>query len=135
MLPNEIVVYRPGQAIDPHRILQVERLSSRRWGPIRRAYPEVMAAGPNASFQGTRNTTIFPPQVVSKRVLCQLLKTASPDRTIYRREDRGRLLGILVHTHASRGGYDSVHIYRLEAHAIAGLLARKPLPSKVLWCR
>lgn len=125
MQSHEVIVYVPGAAINPSKILQVERLPSRRWGPIQEAYPEVKAAGPNASFHGKRNTTIFPPTTMSKKGLHTTASVAVADggRTLYRWEVNGQLLGILVHVHGVRGGYDSVHIYRLAASEVKRLLA------------
>lgn len=109
------VIYVPGAPIDTRRPLEVRNVPSGQWGPIAEAYPEVAAAGSQASFHGKRNTTIFPPTTMGVRALRRLVHFGGVDRTVYQRQLNGRLVGVLIHVHGSRDGYDSVHIYRLAA--------------------
>jgi len=119
-----VVVYKPGGLIDTSRTLQVEKLPSRLWGPIQAAYPEVQAAGPNASFHNRPVTVIFRPTTMSKAGLERTARAAEtmPGRTLYRWTAHGQMVGVLVHLHAVNGSYDSVHIYRLDTHVLRNAL-------------
>lgn len=109
---SEVVRYRPGMPIDPTRPLEIIDLPRNQWGPIEQAYAEVRNAGPTATFRGQRNTTIFPPELVSARLLNLLAEVSGPKHHVYpMRDDKRALKAVLVHV---VGGYASVHIYRLR---------------------
>jgi hypothetical protein len=110
-MSEDIVRYRLGVPIDPTRILEIIDLPRNRWGPIEQAYAEVRNAGPQASFRGQHNTTIFPPELVSARTLRMLTGVGSPKHFVYPLYQGTHLVSVLVHV---VGGYASVHIYRLK---------------------
>jgi len=113
-----VVVYVPDQPIDTTKPLQVENLPRSHWGPIGRAYPDIAWLIPlqPVSFFGTRNTTVFPPVYLSASHLKMISKTQEPrKRWVYPRHGPDdQLLGVVVHLVGSGGGYDAVHIYRLQ---------------------
>lgn len=113
-MSTEVVRFHPGQPIDTRKILEIIGLSatSSHWGEIETVYPEIEAAGPQASFRGAHNVTIFPPTYHSKRHLNHIATLGDDKRHIYKLEKGGQVAALLVHV---EGGYASLHIYRLQS--------------------
>lgn len=108
----EIVRYRPGMPIDTGKILEIIGLASTQWGPIEQAYPEVRAAGSDASFRSAANVTIFPPSFASQRLLTAMLGWSDTAIRYYCfPAGSSRPTSVLEHV---IGGYASIHIYRLS---------------------
>jgi hypothetical protein len=108
--------YRAGQRIDTRNILKVVDLPASQWDPIHAAYPELGEVGLEATFRGTPNTTIFPPDVyVSTRALQRIAGLRSSTHTPYPiYEDMNGRRTLVAVVSEVRGGYVSLYIYRAK---------------------
>lgn len=106
------VRYQPGSRINTRRPLEIIDLAadSPHWVQIGNAYPEVANAGPEASFRGAHNVTIFPPEIVSQRTLKMLASITGPHH-VYPLKRNERVIAVLVHV---AGGYASLHVYQVH---------------------
>ncbi|HKX23831.1 MAG TPA: hypothetical protein VJM46_01210 [Candidatus Saccharimonadales bacterium] len=108
----EVVRYRLGAPIDTSKILEIKGLPNAQWGSIEEAYPEVRAAGSDASFRSAANVTIFPPSYASQALLTRLLGLSDDTHVMYGFPTGTRQpTSVLAHV---IGGYASIHIYRLS---------------------
>jgi len=113
MTEPRIVRFVPGQAINTDEVLEIVGLrhDAPAWREIEAKYPEIRAAGPEASFRGARNVTIFPPHYMPARTLRSVQHIAQGSHPTYFTVRGSRLTSVLVHVH---GGYESLHIYRVR---------------------
>lgn len=110
MSAPRIVRYKPGARINTRLVLEIVDLPRGLWEPIECAYPEVEAAGADASFRDEHNVTIFPPRFMTPRQFKQTERaTRRGQHPRYEYWIDGKLAGLLIHV---QGGYASLHIYR-----------------------